>query len=519
MRFLFPARRNIIAASVLAVALGACCACDSIKKSMLHRTVDRLYEDGSFVDSRGRLVITQFGITWHFDRSYDYGRFANGDYWVVGPVRLIRIFPDSWDDRGRIRNGSMINPSPGLGNRQGYDSACYATVYDPDLNVGLYVHASRKLEIPAGSSLVTSASLDEPGGRPQLRTAAVLTVLENAPPQGSFRPPYCGIDKAIGFNKDQLNYSLLTRLTPVAGAPPLAQVERYFERPWIDHIPGWSSGSIHPLENMRNYGRDLTGEMSMGALMLHLDLTDSEKETLLVRFVQLGIDCHGIVEAGGRQNWHNDGGHASGRKWPILFAGMVLGHEGMRNIGQKSGDYLYSGDYGPGNIPPDYVHFGEDDQTFHVSADDIALAAEVTIRPGTCGGTFYGHYYRPECRDYPEYEASDSGMAEWGIRHSSDPLSDGNIWDASYRQCCTAITWSGFVLAARIMGANRPELWNHAALFDYQDRYMAVTATADIHPLWRGSTGEFISGVWASHPGWRGSGFTASMWDEYRHLY
>jgi hypothetical protein len=43
----------------------------------------------------------------------------------------------------------------------------------------------------------------------------------------------------------------------------------------------------------------------------------------------------------------------------------------MKNIGQKSGDYLYTGSYGAGNPPPDYIHFGEDDQTFFVTEDDI----------------------------------------------------------------------------------------------------------------------------------------------------
>jgi len=53
------------------------------------------------------------------------------------------------------------------------------------------------------------------------------------------------------------------------------------------------------------------------------------------------------------------------------------------------------------------------------------------------------------------------------------------------------------VLAARMMGAKN--LWNHNALFDYQDRYMNVTA---------------VSG---SNPGWRAiTPFNEEMWDTYR---
>src|SRR4051812_40150189 len=29
--------------------------------------------------------LTQYGITWTFDKAYTYGSYATGDYWVVGP--------------------------------------------------------------------------------------------------------------------------------------------------------------------------------------------------------------------------------------------------------------------------------------------------------------------------------------------------------------------------------------------------------------------------------------------------
>lgn len=34
-------------------------------------------------------TISQYGITWIFDQDYEYGQFANGDYWVVGPAHLV----------------------------------------------------------------------------------------------------------------------------------------------------------------------------------------------------------------------------------------------------------------------------------------------------------------------------------------------------------------------------------------------------------------------------------------------
>jgi len=157
--------------------------------------------------------ITQFGITWTFDKPYPTGQFANGDYWVVGPVKIVNISPLSIvDGTGRTMNGSMINPSPRNGTTQGYDSAMYAN-FGPDFNASFNVGRPNNIDlsganpllVSVNSSLVSTISLPTPGARPQLKTAAVLTVLATAPPAGSFRPPFSGSNKTIRFNKSQLN--------------------------------------------------------------------------------------------------------------------------------------------------------------------------------------------------------------------------------------------------------------------------------------------------------------------------
>src|SRR4030042_5064348 len=87
--------------------------------------------------------ISQYGITWTFDKEYQYGQFANGDYWVIGPVKIVKITPESKAILGtttisgftpgsgpnasiRIMNGSVINPAPG--NGQAYDNEMYRWV-------------------------------------------------------------------------------------------------------------------------------------------------------------------------------------------------------------------------------------------------------------------------------------------------------------------------------------------------------------------------------------------------------
>src|SRR5688572_12021616 len=61
--------------------------------------------------------LSQFGITWRFDRDYKTGQFANGDYWVVGPVTILSISPSPVEIDGETLNGSMINP--GINSVQG----------------------------------------------------------------------------------------------------------------------------------------------------------------------------------------------------------------------------------------------------------------------------------------------------------------------------------------------------------------------------------------------------------------
>ena len=413
-----------------------------------------------------RSAITQFGVTWTFDRAYPAGQFANGDWWVEGPVTIVDIDPPSSANGGRVVNGSMVNPNPRL-QAQGYDSAMYAQYvfpgsYDDELNVGLGVGPQSPLVLGPHSSLVSTISRSQAGLRPQLHAAAILTVLDGPAPPGSFRPPYCGKDKSIEFSEAQLDYGKLASLAPVSSTPSLAVVEQWFERPWLDHIPDWVGRYAHPLENMPDYGREICDRIGTASLMLHLDFTDAQKRTLLVRLVQLGIDFYGIVEAGGRNNWPAGGGHHSGRKWPILFAGILLGDVPMGSIGFD-----------------DNVAFNEDDQTFYVEE--------------TSTGVYnYG---------FGGYGPQHVGLPEWGNQHAKNYGQDSVEWYGNpYRICCTAHVWWGQLLSAYIMGA-RP-LWNHDALFDYQDRYLQTAR----------SLGQASWSI-----GW--TKFPLDMWDAYRGNY
>ena len=65
-------------------------------------------------------TVTQYGVTFHFDKAYETGLFANGDIWVAGPVTIARITPDY--DPANGENGFEANPLVAGG--QGLSKQC-----------------------------------------------------------------------------------------------------------------------------------------------------------------------------------------------------------------------------------------------------------------------------------------------------------------------------------------------------------------------------------------------------------
>lgn len=443
--------------------------------------------------------LTQHGITWVFDKDYPVGQYANGDYWVTGPVNIIAI-TNNFHTSGLLpaagQDGSMINPDGS--NKQGYDYRL--TSYQASLNKALIngapVSSTNLLTLPVASSLISSVSWlctitggvtnKEPGcppinggtgePRPVLRSAAVLTCVSDVPPAGSFRPPYCGTNKTARFNKSQLDYSKLSNLTPVTGVPALTNIERSVERPWIDHVYEYLGAMVHPSENMPQYGREFSYAIGEAALMLNLDFTkltgSPSKEKLLISFTQIGIDFAGIADAGG--GWPSNGGHHMGRKWPILCAGVVLNDSHMKGVGSWN------------------TEFQEDRDTFYVSQADVDITHSASWKPDTRADALW------------PYETNHIGLPEWGIRHTDDPWADNLHWTATYRVINNQ-AYPGWVLAALIMGQRTA--WNHEPLFDYIDRSTSIIDPANPTNS-NGYTTEYF-----------GTAFMKNMWQTYRANY
>ena len=417
--------------------------------------------------------LSQNGITWTFAADHKVGTYCTGEYWIIGPVKIVSI-TNSLNAAGfevpRGRNGSMINPNPAppVGGRQGFTSNLQN--YDESLNAALPggnpICAENPLALSPSQTLISTVSWlyrskddFEPGSpafnglipRPALRSAALLTCVSEAPATGSFRPPYCGSDKTAKFKKSDMKLSVLKNLDPVDPLPSVEEMGKAMSRTWIDHVCGWMGGFTHPSEHMPNYGRDMAHLVGKLGLLLNLDFSklpgEPSKEKLAINMVQFGIDLAGIADAGG--GWPADGGHGYCRKLPILMAGALLNNQHMSNVGQWK------------------TRFQENEQTFYVTRETVDISHSPTWRPDKRSA-------------HIPYDAEHIGMPEWGIRHTEKPESDNREWQTVYRDINGSAN-PMFALTVHIMGLEHQ--WNHNAFFDYADRYMSITEGGHKHSV------------------------------------
>ena len=236
-----------------------------------------------------------------------------------------------------------------------------------------------------------------------IRTAAVLTCVAEPQPPDAFRPAFCDRQQKIYLARN-LKRDCCPRRPPPEACPRSSEYIRFTQRPWVGTC---FFGFEEPVENMPQYGREYGRVAGISALLLCTDLKPEQKEPLLVNFVQVGIDLGGMVRAG-HPGWTGLGGHGSGRKLPIVFAGLLLGDDELANVNKS--------------FPK--VSFGEDEQTAY---GDCWTGAKVV---------FAGH----SASTRPRASAAARGNA-WGPYEHTPPSQwrTGQNTSESYRRCCTSV--------------------------------------------------------------------------------
>ena len=460
---------------------------DAVGNTATAATVSMTVNNGTPPAVQMASSVTRFGITWYFDKAYPVGQFVNGDYWVVGPVTIVDVNPrpsvapsneinnlgvNRFGDTGLRdnkdrRNGSMVVMSPS--EAQGYDSR--GTTYSASVSITFpyTLAADRSLISSISNVVVPSPQMhqalmwsSEKNGYQVMQTAAILTSLAAAPPADAFRPAYMGGNKII-YHLSQLHAERLSTLPAPANLPSFSLFERYYERPWLDHMNGsWVEQWLVPSQNQPAYGREYARIASIASLMLQTNVSQAQKQKLLIGLVQYGIDLRGIAELGGK--WNKGGGVTSGRKFPIVFAGLMLGDSSFFNM-------------------PSSAIFHEDTETYYGNGWAGMKALWQMV---------YHHGARlPYMHLNPsQYGTYDGGWAETSER---------------YRLCCTTKAWPGQALTTLLMGGK--SLWNHDAFFDNVEDWMRKT---DLYAAGRGGL---------PRPSEEGSSYDAfvdSMWTSYR---
>lgn len=403
--------------------------------------------------------ITKDGIIWTFSQAVPVGQFVNGDYYVVGPVTITAINPPPTTS-SPYENGSVVD-LPTANGKSGFDSRLNDGT-DESWWFDATLRSYPPITLKPGDSLVSSISLATIHSVPEVMRASdmsaspvasdsVLTVLAAAPSTDAFRPSYCDRSQTI-YHANVLQRNLLPSLAPPnpAGTPTLAQFETYYRRPWIDTNAFLFDA---PADYMPSYGQHIAFADSYAALLLTLNFPADQKVNLTNYLVQYGIDLYGCVQAG--YGWPAFGGHRSGRKLPIIFAGILLNNPGMKNV---SAAYPNK--------------FGEDMQTLYIHQLPPAGSYTQAWQGAT---VIYGGHYGVNADSsvvspglYGPYEQLQPSA--WGIL-----TPPGEQLGEAYRRCCTSVSWVGEALAMRLMNAE--SVWNYPPFFDYVDRWMTEDDT------------------------------------------
>jgi hypothetical protein len=435
-------------------------------------------------------TISVHGITWTFSHDVRVGTFVNNDFYVVGACTVTVISPAP--TTSPARNGSVLNIPPG---DQGTGVDDRSANYRPGFRV------YPPIALKPGDALVSTISISDsaipvvrawlspnPGTESICKTAAVLTCVASPVAKDAFRPSYCDRNQKL-YYADSIRWNLLPNLPRVSSmtASALSEWSRHFmNSPWLDVC---FFGFDAPLDYMTHYSAETGRAVGIATLFLISDFPQAQKDSLMKGLVQYGIDLWGIVRGcNASRGWQAHGGHGTGRKWPMIFSGILLGDAAMAQP----------------TITYPNLRIGEDMQT----------AWGYCWATGDSNYVYTGHQglwngqpvsSKPGWGPYEHTPPSQWYCCEPGY---SMPLGE------AYRRCCTSHSWIAEALAARLMSAM--DLWSHPAFFGYADRWMMETHfdSLEIDAIKAAKEWDFSADWERQGASW--DAITNDMWKAYR---
>lgn len=435
-------------------------------------------------------VPAQRGVTFHFAGAPVWGRYPNGDLWVVDDgdgVEIERIAPDATASAGRFANGAPwggaegarvwlngaeLNPgrddqtaAEGMGLDGRAPGASYIG-YADEKNVDPGRRGT--LRVAAGDVVAKGVSfLGAETGRYLIEDYVLLTVVDAPPPAGAFRPGPADPDRRHRWTLDDLDFSILRDLPSPPSRKAMALLRNQLAGAYPLNIV---SGNVsEPMRPLATWGRQLgsggywsdgpSDAIAEAMLALHTAATGEEKRDLYARVVQFGLDVYGRYSAGRRREPETFGGfgqrtglnpsgagHDVIRTLPMLLAGLALDDAEILDTFRAAYD-------------------NERLQTFYVAQGhvDRPRRSNVPLRPLAA--------YTPEM----------IGLAEWTQIRDENPATPGSAgsnWNAFYRDVARRALAAG-ALAVRLIDGGR-EAHGWSPLFDYADRLWDIETPSGV---------------------------------------
>ncbi len=452
-------------------------------------------------------------ITINLAAARPVGRFISGnvgigDPFVVGPCVVTGWTPAPGLSGTRTINGAMLNPLPST-NTLGFDSR-NSSVYDAAKNAAFSLPITMNpgdTLVVAKSNLSTGSGAPASDGSNAVRQFAVLTCVAEVPFADSFRPqvvPNLDGTPAPIWRWSDVDTGKLASATPEAGFPTWASAEAAWDRFHLDIVTGWRKAGNNAVLHKPVYGRDLAAVEARSFVMVNCSgATVEQKKKTLIGMIQRGIDIYGVAKRradSGGSAFMPDGGWNFGRKFPIMFAGRLLGDDDMLNI-----DLRVPGKSAPENpwtlFGPTYNNarrrFAEDGHCYYV---------EQAMIDGTNGSGWNPDFALTTTRPqgpWPQGAYNQPGYTGGAESKTVETLSAG--FGYHKYQMIFGQSVGAYALACLMMGLR--ENWRYEPFFDY-----VAMHTRLVQPLsdpWQRQNGA-TEDLYPDHPGydldWRDSG-------------
>lgn len=408
------------------------------------------------------------GVTFLFAAPRPCGQYANGDWWVLGPVSITTMTPASTTQASgtdadgvayanRVMHGTMVNPgnrvwaAGGLlanntdNSKQGWDGLhrellgaptdknIYESTFNRDPGV-----MGEPLVVTKGSVVKFVSNPTPPAQRrPVGLDMVVLTVVDAIPAADAIRPGVSRADKTSPCRLSEFNLDVFQNLAPTANAPTFEQalgwVDRYIEAGQVDFLNNYSHKGIN---NHPEYGRNVGNELHRALLCLHLKTFSSEQKlTLLSHMAAIADDFvarheeNGVTLGGGGGNQF--------KKPVVALCAAALGANAPASWRTHLSD-------------AENFRWAEDSQIFSVDGIDISL-------PRTTA----------DGRPRSPYTYQMFGSADWGEAASYQIERSGSNWNAFYRDIVAYSLYPGALAVELTAGAKAG--WDHPEFWLYMD--------------------------------------------------